>query len=130
MGGRARVLVIDHEIHIGTLLQRMLHREYTVTVVTSGREALDRITRGEEFDLVLCDVMMPQMTGMAFYEQLAAVAPELVERVLFMTGGAFADAAEVFLQQPFIQKIEKPFPPLPELRAVVREHIRRLGSCT
>ncbi len=129
MGGRARVLVIDDEPHLGTLLARMLGREHAVTVMTSGQEALGRITRGEEFELILCDVMMPQMTGMAFYEHLAAVAPELVERVVFMTGGAFTPAAEVFLQQPFIQQIEKPFPPLPELRAVVGAHIRRLGSC-
>jgi len=124
---RARVLVIDDDPYMGKLLARILEPEYEIVVATSALEALDYVAMGDKFELVLCDVMMPQMTGMAFYERIGAVAPELLKKVVFMTGGAFTPSAEAFLQQGFIQIIEKPFPPLPELRAVIRKHIGRLG---
>ena len=126
MDGRARVLVIDDEPHLGKLLARMLDREHAVTVVPSGHEAIEGIAMGNGFELILCDVMMPQMTGIGFYERLSAVAPELVERVVFLTGGAFTPEAQAFLQQPFIHHIEKPFP-LAEFRLAVMAHLQRLG---
>ena len=107
----------------------MLAKEHDVTVVTSAQEALDRITLANEgFELILCDLLMPQTTGMDFYELLQIVAPELVQRVIFITGGGFTPRARAFLAQPFIHRIEKPFPPLPELRQAVLDHIRRIGK--
>ena len=62
---RARVLVIDDDQRLGTLVARMLAREHEVTVLTSARAALDRIAAGERFDVMLCDLMMPELTGWA-----------------------------------------------------------------
>jgi len=58
----------------GRLLRRVLEREYDVLVMTSAREALDQIGVGKPFDLILCDLMMPGLTGMDFHERLEPIA--------------------------------------------------------
>jgi len=121
---RAQVLVIDDEANFGKLVVRLLERDHDVVALTSAQEALARIGAGERFDLVLCDLMMPQMTGIDFVERLAGVAPELVGRVVFITGGAFLPGVAAFLEQTSIPRLEKPFS-LKELRAVVREQLLR-----
>jgi DNA-binding NtrC family response regulator len=123
-GYRVRVLVIDDEVNFGRLVGRMLEREHDVVALTSAQEALARIGAGERFDLVFCDLMMPEMTGMDFVEHLARVAPELLGRLVLITGGAFTPGAEAFLEQTSIPRLEKPFS-LDELRAVVREQLPR-----
>jgi CheY-like chemotaxis protein len=125
---RARVLVIDNEVVLGRAIARMLVPEHDITLVTSGQEALDRIEAGERFDLILCDLLMPEMTGADFYHRLAPRASELVGRVVFITGGAFAPWATAFLARPSIHHIDKPFPQLAEFRRVVREHLQRVGG--
>ncbi len=64
--------------------------------------------RTESFDLILCDVMMPEMTGMQLYEELHRQHPELAPRVVFMTGGAFTQSARQFLAGIPNMQLEKP----------------------
>ncbi len=125
MDERTRVLVVDDDELLAKLLARTLSREHEVTVVTSAREALARVEAGERFDLILCDLMLPGLSGMNFYERVGAVAPELVERIMIMTGGACTRRAAAFLERASIARIEKPFR-LAELLRVVREHLERL----
>jgi DNA-binding NtrC family response regulator len=125
-GRRARVLVIDDDPRLGRLTARMLEREHEVAAVTSAREALVRIGAGESFDLVLCDVMMPELTGVDFHERLPLIAPHLLDRVVYMTGGVFTPDAVAFFKQASIRRLEKPLG-VAELRAAVREHLLRLG---
>jgi signal transduction histidine kinase/CheY-like chemotaxis protein len=106
---RASVLVIDDERSIGDILRRRL-RQHDVTAFTSARDALDLLTRSSaSVDVILSDVMMPDMSGIEFYAELGRVRPELVERVVFMSGGAFTGEAQTFLSQIPNQLIEKPF---------------------
>ncbi len=123
---RARVLVIDDDQRLGTLVGRMLAREHEVTVLTTARAALDRIAAGEHFDVMLCDLMMPALTGEDFVERVTSIAPELVDRVIITTGGAFTPAAEAFLRRTSIRQLAKPFG-LAELRGVVEEVLRGRG---
>jgi len=125
---RSRVLVIDDDHYMGRLLGRMLEREYNVLVMTSAREALEQIGAGERFDFILCDLMMPGLTGVDFDECLESIAPELRARVVYMTGGAFTPYTQAFLQRPSIRHIEKPFPTAQELRQIIVEHIRRFAG--
>jgi CheY-like chemotaxis protein len=125
---RARVLVIDDDVLLGRTIARMLAAEHDMTVLTSGQVALDRIAAQECFDLILCDLMMREMTGADFYERLGTIAPELVSRVVIITGGAFSPWASAFLARPSIHCIDKPFPHLTEFRRVVRQHLERV-SC-
>jgi CheY-like chemotaxis protein/two-component sensor histidine kinase len=87
-GPRRRVLVIDDERLVAGSLERTLAAEHDVTLAAGGQEALERVARGEHWDRILCDVMMPGMTGFEFHSRLTAVAPALAGRVTFMTGGA------------------------------------------
>ena len=61
------------------------------------------------FDLVFCDLMMPELTGMDFHEELARAAPELVAKTVFLTAGAFTSKAQAFLENGDIPRLEKPF---------------------
>ncbi len=123
---RARVLVIDDDPRFGRLVARVLEREHEVLVTTDARGALGRIGAGERFDLILCDVMMPEMMGADFQERLACVAPAMLDRVLYVTGGAFTPRAVELLAQACVRRLDKPLE-IAELRAVIREHLRRLA---
>jgi CheY-like chemotaxis protein len=120
---RGRVLIVDDEPMIGHLVRRALGTEHDVTALTSAVEALDRIRSGERYDVILSDLMMPRMTGMDFYSALGDVAPDLVERIIFLTGGSFTPRARTFLEEAPNVRLEKPFD-VPALRAVVNEHVR------
>jgi DNA-binding NtrC family response regulator len=123
---RARVLVVDDEPMLCSIVARTLGPEYDVSVHVSAHEALGAIVAGARYEVVLCDLSMPGMDGPGFYRRLSAIAPELVERVIIMTGGAFTARLAEFLKETNIPRLEKPFL-VPELRAVVRAHLLRLG---
>ncbi len=83
---RARVLIVDDEPSIGKVLQRFL-AQHDVTTATSGRQALELVDTCP-FDVVVCDVMMPEMTGVALHAALEVTHPELARHMIFMSGGA------------------------------------------
>ena len=106
---RSRILVVDDEPLVGRAIQRILGAAHEVVVETSGRAALARAERGERFDLLLCDLMMPEMTGQDLLEALERTVPDLAGRVVFLTGGAFTPAAREFLESTRRPRLEKPF---------------------
>lgn len=105
---RARILAVDDQAPVLRVLERML-RDHDVECVESAREALGRIERGESFDLILSDVMMPGMSGLDFYEALLGRDPDLARRVVFLSGGAVTESAEAFLRSVPNALIAKPF---------------------
>jgi len=119
-GRRGRVLVVDDEPAVARSLKRILSRDHDVVAVPGGRAALDLIAGGERFDAILCDLMMPEVTGMDLYERLAKEAPETARAMVFMTGGAFTPRARAFLVQTAPRSFEKPFE-TEAVRAIVRE---------
>lgn len=110
-----RVLVVDDERPIVDALRMILADEFEVVGFTSAAEALARLDAGERFDVVLCDLTMPEISGMAFF---AALDAEHRARVVFLTGGAFTPASRAFLAGLPNRWIEKPFP-IESLRSVV-----------
>ena len=119
---RGRVLVVDDEPLVARSLARILARAHDVTTLTSAREALARAEAGERWDLVLCDLMMPELTGMELARRLAEVAADLVPRLVFLTGGAYTREAQDFLAagRPYL---EKPVDPV-ALRARAEAAVR------
>jgi PAS domain S-box-containing protein len=105
---RVSVLVVDDEIPIVNTMRELLGTSFDVTATTSVREALAAIET-KAFDVVLCDLMMPDKNGIDFYEDLKRHHPELVRRVVFMTGGAFTPRAAEFLASIENRRVEKPF---------------------
>jgi PAS domain S-box-containing protein len=106
---RGRVLVVVDEPLIGKSVQLLLSTRHDVVPLTSAREAYDRILSGERWDAVLCDLMMPEMTGMDLYERVEQRMPELARKMVFLTGGAFTPRARAFLERGRNPRVEKPF---------------------
>jgi CheY-like chemotaxis protein/anti-sigma regulatory factor (Ser/Thr protein kinase) len=104
-----RVLVIDDEQMLCNAIERILGADHDVTTVTSVRDALSRLGAGEQFDLILCDLMMPEMTGMDLHEELQQSMPDQAAKFIFMSGGAFTDNARAFLARSCNPVIDKPF---------------------
>jgi PAS domain S-box-containing protein len=107
---RRRVLCIDDEVDMGDTFMRMLGRHHEITFETDAHRALARLRAGERYDAIICDIMMPSMNGMEFYRALRELAPALVERCGFVTGGTFTAAARAFAEAlPRGRLLEKPF---------------------
>jgi signal transduction histidine kinase len=107
-GRRARILLIDDEVALGRALQRALSRHHDVTVSNNGRDALSRVLGGERYDVIVSDLMMPEMTGMEIHDELSRRAPEQAGRMVFLTGGAFSEGARLFLEAVPNPRIDKP----------------------
>lgn len=94
-----KVLIIDDEVVFAHALRRLLGRDHhRITIVHTGHEALARLAAGERFDVILCDLMMPAMSGMEVHQKVVALAPEQAARMIFLTGGAFSPLAKQFLE--------------------------------
>lgn len=117
----ARILAIDDDDAIQRALKRVLHG-HDIVIVGNGREALEVLSSGERFDVIVCDLMMPEVTGMELYDEVAARWPEATSTIIFLTGGTFTPAARAFLDRVPNPKLTKPFQP-EELRAMVAERV-------
>jgi PAS domain S-box-containing protein len=109
VGPRGRVLVVDDEVAVGSTLRLVLQREHDVQLATSGEEALQLLASGNHFHSIVCDLMMPGMTGVDLYEAIRSDYPGLEERMVFMTGGALLAKTEDFLARVKNPLLEKPF---------------------
>jgi PAS domain S-box-containing protein len=119
---RARILVVDDELMIGHLARRALSGEHDVFLESSGRSAIGRIAAGDRFDVILCDLMMPEVTGMDLHGEVSKLDPRLASDMVFMSGGAFTPDARAFLAEVPNARIEKPFN-LVDLRNVVNARL-------
>ncbi len=106
--GPKRVLVVDDEPAILTAVHRAL-KNYDVVVTTNGAEALERLADGTHFDLVLCDLVMPEMSGIELYRAVGERYGTLRDRMVFMTAGAFTPEARDFLSNVRNPVLHKPF---------------------
>jgi signal transduction histidine kinase/CheY-like chemotaxis protein len=103
-----RLLVVDDDVLVARTLARLLSA-HRVDVVTSGREALKRLSEhGAEFDLVLCDLMMPDITGMDVYEEVERLQPSLAARFVFISGGGVTERSRKFLELHAERVLPKP----------------------
>jgi CheY-like chemotaxis protein len=119
---RPRILIIDDEPLAARAIARLLDTAGETVVETFPGSALKRIEAGERFDVILCDVMMPEMTGMDVHAAIARVSRETADRIIFMTGGVLTLRAREFSKQVPNRFIEKPFD-TPQLLKLVRERL-------
>ncbi len=108
---RGRVLVVDDVVNVGISIQRLLADDHHVDVMTSPRHAIEALTNGERWDVILCDLMMPELDGMQFVAAVEAIDPGLLSRIVLMTGGAFTAKALEFLETWPHRKVDKPCRP-------------------
>jgi CheY-like chemotaxis protein len=83
--------------------------DHEIVSTQDAREALTRLENDGRFDIIFCDLMMPSMTGIDFYEALLRVRPDLAQRVVFLTGGVLTAKAASFLDAVPNQRVQKPF---------------------
>jgi two-component system cell cycle sensor histidine kinase/response regulator CckA len=119
-GQTGRVLVVDNEPLVCTAIRRALEPEHQVTCVKNVREATALVERGEAFDAILCDLLLPEVTGMDFYDDLLRTRPDVARRVIFMSGLASTPKAVEFVASVSNRCLEKPFSS-ETLRGAVRQ---------
>lgn len=122
------MLVIDDEPLVASAARRLLARTHEVAVAYSAHAALTMLDAGS-FDAVLCDLMMPRMTGMELHARLSRTRPEVARRMVFLTGGVFEAEAERFLRDNSRWCMGKPFDPA-ALLALVAERIAHADADT
>ena len=106
---RPRVLIVDDNEALARVLKVTLQEHCELELVGSGRLALERLLGSGRYDLVLCDLMMPDVTGIDVYEAVREKQPGLERSICFMTGGAFTPRAQAFLGSVQNRCFQKPF---------------------
>lgn len=103
-----RVLIIDDDLLVAITLQRML-LGCEAKIATKASEALELLSGTDDFDLIFCDLMMPDMDGMDLFDAVKKTSPHLADRFVFITGGVFTERASHFVKTTSNRCIMKPF---------------------
>jgi two-component system, cell cycle sensor histidine kinase and response regulator CckA len=106
---QGRILVVDDEPSIRAAMVRMLTPDHELITVASAEEAKAVLETDQDYDVILCDLVMPGMTGMDLHRWLIAVHPKLAQRLVFVTGGAFTPGSSEYLAHVSNRRLEKPF---------------------
>ncbi len=120
-GGGGRVLVIDDEPAIRGVLKRILRR-HEVVEAESGEQGQEILSGDQRFDVILCDMMMPNVSGMDVHTWLLEHQPVLARKLVFVTGGTFTANAREYLDTVSNLRIEKPFDTT-NLQKIVAERV-------
>ena len=118
---KPRVLVVDDDRMIGRSIARALH-DHEVVAVQSGQEALDLLVGDRDFDIILCDLMMPTMSGVTLHEHVRRLEPRLAEKFKFITGGAYTPETKTFVAENAPKVVSKPLMTA-DLRALVERQL-------
>ncbi|KFE68495.1 ATP-binding protein [Hyalangium minutum] len=120
---RARILAVDDEQLVLNAMRRTLGSEHELLLFNRPQAALAWLEQGEPWDIIFCDLMMPEMTGMEFHAEVKRRMPERADEIIFVTGGAFTAAARDFLGHIPNTRLEKPFNPV-ELRQLIHARLQ------
>jgi two-component system NtrC family sensor kinase len=117
------IFVVDDEPGIRRALAHLLRREgHTVDTAMDGRQALQMLQE-QQYDLVLCDLRMPELDGPGLYRELATSQPHYLQRFVFLTGDTLSSESETFLNQSGAPRLVKPFS-AEQGRQVVRQALQ------
>jgi CheY-like chemotaxis protein len=117
-----KVLIVDDERLVARALQLALSSEFDVDITTSAQEALSWLTAGQAYETILCDVMMPGMTGVELRDRIASFSPEQAARIVFITGGLLLPHVQQWLDHVPNTCLEKPLD-LDGLRELIRRRV-------
>jgi CheY-like chemotaxis protein len=106
---RYRLLAIDDEMLLLKAYRRMLIDHHDIEVVAGGADALALLENDRRFDVILCDLQMPELSGGDVYRTVARRWPGLEQRIIVITGGAFSSEARKFLEEGIVTAVNKPF---------------------
>jgi CheY-like chemotaxis protein len=117
-----KLLLIDDEPLVLRSLKRMLS-QHIVELASSGEQALARLDKDADYDLIVCDLMMPGMDGIDVHAEIGLRFPHLLERMVFCSGGAFTPRS-----QAFVEGLEQPLVEKPVTLAAFSELVRRVRA--
>jgi CheY-like chemotaxis protein len=120
----ARILVVDDDPDIRRVIAQGLTMAHQIVTASNGVEAIAVIRSGDRFDVILSDVMMPELDGVGLYVELLEIAPEQAQRIVLVSSGG--DAAETLRLATARPYLEKPFE-LSRLRELVADALERWG---
>jgi len=126
---RGQILIVDDELSVARTLEALLQNEHDVTLAASGVQALEAIAAAPSagFDVIMCDLMMPGMSGMELHERIRRERPGLETRMVFITGGVSMDRTREFLATRINLSFEKPFD-FDRLRRTLRRLVAERSS--
>jgi two-component system NtrC family sensor kinase len=117
------ILVVDDEPSLASGLARLLRRDgHEVDTVANGHLALARL-EAHAYDLILCDVRMPDLDGPSLYQLLKRQQPHLCQRFIFLTGDTLEPATQAFLEASGAPCLTKPFS-IADARRVIQRVLR------
>ena len=118
-----RALVVEDEVALGEAVADALTDEgFRVDRTLDGAEALERL-RERHYDVIICDLKMPKVDGMALFEEVSSTMPQIARRLIFVTGDVAGTEAERFLEDSGCRWVPKPFR-LRDLMQVAKETLR------
>ncbi len=115
---RGRILVVDRDRVTAASVARMLAKHHEVVVEPDAGGAVRRIEQDAAFDVLVCDLVMPEMTGIKMHRTLSKLKPELTDRLVFLTGGFSPEGLE------FLASVQNPRLPKPPSKAELDRSIR------
>lgn len=118
------MLYVDDDVALGVAVQRALRREHDVLHAKTIAEGMNLIGATATFDLVLCDLMLANETGRDFHVAVEMHRPDLLERIVYVTGGAYTAESQAFLESVPNARIEKPL----DIKLVCRLVAERLAN--
>ena len=104
----ARILIIDDDDDIRQSFRRILQPPHDVVLAAGGESAMAKLRTDSDYDVVLCDLMMPIIDGVTVYNTMKDIAPGLRERTVFTSAGPFSDRARKFLASSHKRYLNKP----------------------
>jgi CheY-like chemotaxis protein len=122
-----RVLVVDDELLVVQSLRLVLSSEFHVECTTHADQAFAWIAAGQSYDVILCDVMMPGLSGVELRDRVQAVSPDQAARIVFITGGLIVPEVRATLDHVTNTILEKPID-LDGLRELIRRRVRGAWS--
>ncbi len=105
---RGRVLLIDDDSLVLRGIRRLLSSRHEVVTAEGGNAGIRIVQEDQRFDVILCDLMMPMVDGLAVHEAIQECAPQLIDRVVFCSGGAFTVRAQEFISSAANPMLKKP----------------------
>jgi two-component system NtrC family sensor kinase len=119
---RARVLLIDDEPNICEVYRLLMADEFDVVTAASGRCALELVQGADRFDVIVSDVMMPDMDAAELIDAILRLAPQLSERLILYTGGAVSERARQLVDAGQIPVLYKPLL-TDDLKVAIRQRL-------
>ena len=114
---------MDNDPTISRVAVRILAGEHETHTCTDAREASALLLSGSRFDVILCDFLMPGLSGHDFFRAVSSIDPAMAERIVFITGAASLPEVQAFLSSISNVVLEKPF-----TRVALRDAVRSVGS--